>query len=190
MTLSDEPMKTAIGPASEKWGWFVALGVLLLILGVIALGNLFVATIASVYFIGWLMLLAGVIEIVHAFGVKTWGRFFYWFLAGLIYAIAGFFAFYNPLLASAVLTLLLAAALLATGLLRIWIGIKTWSRSGSGWLVTAGVVTAIAGLLIAFQWPVNSVWVLGLFLAIDLTFQGWALIALGLALRKTGQAQA
>ena len=64
MTLSDEPMKTAIGSASEKWGWFVALGVLLLILGVIALGNLFVATIASVYFIGWLMLLAGVIEIV------------------------------------------------------------------------------------------------------------------------------
>jgi uncharacterized membrane protein HdeD (DUF308 family) len=184
MTLQADPLKNAIGPTRDKWGWFVALGVLLLVFGGIAFGNLFIATVASVYLVGWLMLFAGAVEIVHAFGVKSWGRFFYWLLSGLLYAVAGFFAFYNPVLASAVLTFLLAVALIAAGLLRAWVGYQHWTAKGSGWIVTAGVVTALAGLLIAMQWPVNSLWVLGLFLAIDLVFQGWTFIAFGLALKR------
>lgn len=184
MTFQDDALKNAIGSTRDKWGWFVALGVLLLIFGGIAFGNLFIATVASVYMIGWLMLFAGVVEIIHAFGVKTWGRFFYWLLSGLLYAVAGFFAFYNPLLASTVLTFLLAVALVASGLLRLWVGYQHWSEKGSGWIVTAGAVTALAGLVIAMHWPVNSLWVLGLFLAVDLVFQGWSFIAFGLALKR------
>ncbi|MER8395660.1 HdeD family acid-resistance protein [Mesorhizobium sp. M1340] len=184
MTVHSDAMKDAIGQTRAKWGWFVALGVLLLIFGGIAFGNLFIATVASVYVVGWLMLMAGVIEIIHAFGVKTWGRFFYWLLSGLLYAVAGFFAFYNPLLASAVLTFLLAVALLASGVLRAWVGYSHRPQPGWGWVVTAGVVSALAGLVIAMGWPVNSVWVLGLFLAVDLIFQGWTFIAVGLALKR------
>lgn len=184
MTLSGDALKNAIGPMRAKWGWFVALGVLLLVFGGIAFGNLFVATVASVYVIGWLMLMAGIVEIIHGFGVKTWGRFFYWLLSGLLYAVAGFFAFYNPLLASTVLTFLLAVALIASGLLRVWVGYQHREQKGSGWIITAGVVTALAGVIIAIGWPVNSIWVLGLFLAIDLVFQGWTFIAFGLALKK------
>ena len=184
MTFNADRLRGATSEMRAKWGWFVALGVLLLILGGIAFGNLFVATVASVYVVGWLMLLAGVIEIVHGFGVKSWGRFFYWLLSGLLYAIAGFFAFYNPLLASAVLTFMLAIALVASGLLRIWVGYQHKAEKGFGWIIAAGVITALAGLVIAMGWPVNSLWVLGLFLAIDLVFQGWTFIAFGLALKK------
>lgn len=173
-----------LGEARAKWGWFVALGALLLFFGCVALGNLFVATVASVYLVGSLMLVAGAFEIVHAFGVKSWGGFFWWIASGLLYAIAGFVAFYNPLLATAVLTFLLAASLMAAGVLRVWIGMKHRASSKSGWLIAAGVVTALAGLIIAIGWPVNSLWVLGIFLAIDLIFQGWTFIAFGLALRK------
>ena len=49
--------------------------------------------------------------------------------------------------------------------------------------MVAGVLTVLAGIVIAVGWPVNSVWVLGMFLAIDLMFQGWSYIAFGLALR-------
>jgi uncharacterized membrane protein HdeD (DUF308 family) len=184
MTLSSDALRDAIGQTRAKWGWFVALGVLLLIFGGIAFGNLFIATVASVYVVGWLMLMAGIVEIIHAFGVKTWGRLFYWLLSGLLYAIAGFFAFYNPVLASAVFTFLLAVALIAAGLLRIWVGYQHRAEQGSGWIIAAGVVTTLAGLVIAIGWPVNSLWVLGLFLAIDLIFQGWTFIAFGLALKK------
>jgi uncharacterized membrane protein HdeD (DUF308 family) len=71
MTLHGSAWDDAIRQTRAKWGWFVVLGVVLLILGGIAFGNLFIATVASVYVVGWLMLMAGVVEIVHAFGVRT-----------------------------------------------------------------------------------------------------------------------
>ena len=82
------------------------------------------------------------------------------------------------------LTLLLAISLVASGVLRAWVGLQHRPEKGWGWLVAAGVITALAGLVIASGWPVNSIWVLGMFLAIDLIFQGWSFIALGLALKK------
>ena len=131
------------------------------------------------------MIVAGIVEIVHAFGVKTWGKFILWLLSGVLYIVAGYLAFSNPLLATAVLTLFLAISLLASGLVRIWIGITSKNLEGWGWVVAGGVVTAIAGLIIFSGWPVNSLWILGLFLAIDLIFQGITYIGFGLALRRT-----
>ena len=168
----------------EKWGWFVALGIVMLIAGVIAALNLFMATVVSVFYVGARMLIGGVFQIVHAFSVKTWGRLAWWLLSGLVYAAAGIIAFANPLLASTVLTLLLAAALLAAGVLRIWVGLENRERQNWGWIVAAGVVTALAGVVIAIGWPINSLFILGMFLAIDLIFQGATMTAFGLALRR------
>ncbi len=171
----------------SKWAWFVGIGILLLLLGGIALGNLVLATVASVLFIGMLMLLGGIIEIVHAFGVTGWKSHLFWALSGLLYAAAGIVAFMNPILASTVLTFLLAAALLATGLVRIWSGYEArHNTTGWGWIVATGVLTALVGIVIALGWPVNSLWVLGAFLAIDLIFQGWSFIAFGLGLKGFG----
>lgn len=186
MTLTpdiSDVLKDRMGELRSKWGWFVALGALMLIVGIIALYNLLAATIASVYLVGIMMLFAGGFQIAHAFGVKTWGGFFLWLLGGLLYAFAGIVAFTNPLLASSVLTLLLAASLVASGVVRAWIGYKHWAHNGSGWIITAAIITALCGIVIAIGWPVNSLWVLGMFLAIDMMFQGWTAIALGLALK-------
>lgn len=174
----------ALREARAKWGWFVALGVLLLAAGVIALANLLTATVASVFVVGALMLIGGAGQIMHAFSVKSWGGFIWWLLSGVLYAASGVVAFMNPLLASAVLTFMLAAGLLASGALRVWVGFKERPNTGWGWVVAAGAITAILGLIIASGWPVNSLWVLGMFLAIDLIFQGWTFIAVGLALKK------
>ena len=91
--LNQSSLGAAASGIKGKWGWFVALGVGLLIFGGIAFAHLFVATVATVYYVGALMLVGGIIEIVHAFGVKTWGRFFFWLVSGIIYAVAGFIAF-------------------------------------------------------------------------------------------------
>lgn len=168
----------------EKWGWFVALGILMLIVGLIAMLNLFTATLVSVFYVGVLMLIGGIFQIVHAFSVKTWGSLLWWVVSGLVYAAAGVIAFVNPLLASSILTLLLAAALLVAGVMRIWVGFQDRERKNSGWIIAAGVVTALAGLIIAAGWPVNSLFVLGMFLAIDLIFQGASLTAFGMALKR------
>jgi len=181
-------VKDRIGEFHKRWGWFVGLGILLLLVGGVAIGNLLLATVASVYLVGFMMLVAGGFQIAQSFGVKDWGGFFWWLLSGLLYAAAGVVAYLNPLLASAVLTLLLAAGLLASGALRAWVGYQHRSNRRSGWIIASGVLTALTGLIIAIGWPVNSLWVLGMFLAIDLIFQGWTLIALGLAF-KAGAAR-
>ena len=187
MTLTPDISDTLRGQTGEiraKWGWFVALGIVMLIVGTMALGNLLVATVVSVYLVGFMMLIAGGFEIAHSFGVKSWGGFFLWLLGGLLYAVAGIIAFNNPLLASSVLTLLLAASLIASGVARAWIGYKHWSHNGSGWIIAAALITVLCGIVIAIGWPTNSLWVLGMFLSIDLIFQGWTCIALGMALKS------
>ena len=174
-------------PMSEMrggWGWFLALGIAFLVLGAIAFFNTLAATVASVYTVAALMLIGGAAQIAHAFGVRTWSGFFWWLAAGLIYALGGLFALFNPLLASAILTLLLASALIVGGALRIIVALRERPRRHWGWVLAAGIVTLLAGLVIALGWPVSSLWVLGMFLAVDLIFQGWALVAVALALKR------
>lgn len=175
-----EAVNIVIRPSlKEKWGWFVALGVALIMGGGIAFGNVMAATVASVYYVGMIMLIGGVLHLMQAFRVKKWESVFYWILSGACYTVAGVFAFLNPLLASAALTLLMAVALIVAGALRIWTGFRLRPLEGWGWIALGGVVTLLAGLIIAAGWPVNSLWILGLFLAIDLVMQGLALIAFG-----------
>ncbi|MDK1488864.1 HdeD family acid-resistance protein [Sinorhizobium sp. 7-81] len=162
-----------------KWAWFVALGVLLIMCGGIAFGNLFMATVGSVYYIGAIMLVGGLLNLAHAFQVRGWESIVYWVLSGACYAAAGLFAFINPVLASSVLTFLMAVALIVAGCSRLWVGFKLRPLAGWGWIVIGGLVTLVAGLVIAGGWPVNSLWILGLFLAVDLVMQGLALIAFG-----------
>jgi uncharacterized membrane protein HdeD (DUF308 family) len=170
--------------ARHQWGWFVALGVLLLVCSLIAFGNIFAATVVSIYFVGLMMLIGGVAYLVHAFQVRTWQHVLFWALSGVLYLIAGILAFTNPLFASAILTLMLAFSLTIAGVLRIFVGSKLKSGRGWGWIVFSGIVTILAGVVIAIGWPVNSLWILGLFLAIDLLFQGWTLIAFGFTIRN------
>ena len=175
-----ENVDLALKPSlREKWGWFVALGVALIMGGGIAFGNAMAATVASVYYVGIVMLIGGGLHLANAFRVKTWESVFYWIFSGACYTVAGVFAFLNPLLASTALTFLMAVALIVAGGLRVWTGFKLRPLDGWGWIALGGVVTLLAGLIIAAGWPFNSLWILGLFLAIDLVMQGLALIAFG-----------
>lgn len=179
---------TEFGPlrhdARSKWGWFVALGIVFVVLGSLAFGNLLVATAASVFYIGALMIVGAAANIIHAFQVKSWTSFSGWLLSGLLYGAAGITAFSNPLLAASVLTLILAYALIISGLLRIWSSTQMRAHAGWGWVTASGFVTLLAGVVFVMGWPINTLWLLGMLLAIDLTFQGFITLALGLTLRS------
>lgn len=167
-----------------KWGWFVALGLLFILLGVVALGNLLAATVATVFYIGAVIAVAGIFQILHAFANKNWGAFFLWLLAGLCYAVAGVMIVMNPTLASVGLTLMFAVLTIVSGLMRLVVGFKARGENGTGWFIASAVLTTIAGVIFLLGWPVNSLWLLGLLLAIDLIFQGVSLVALGWQLRS------
>ncbi len=167
-----------------NWGWFVALGIAFVILGFIALAHVLVSTIATALYVGALILVGGVIQVIHAFRVQGWGRFFYWLLAGLLYVVAGGLIMYNPLLGAGVITLLIGVALAVEGIFRIAAGIGSRGTGGWGWIVFSGLITLLLGAIIIAQWPVNSVYILGLFLGIDLIVNGVGTFFFGLALRQ------
>ena len=127
----------------------------------------------------------GVAEIIAAFSVKTWGKFLLWMLLGVLYVAAGMIAIMNPLLAAAYLTLMLGFALVFGGVLRIFLAFQMKSAGGPwGWVVLSGLITLLLGAMIIAQWPASSLFVLGVFLGIDLIFIGAGWITMGLALKK------
>ena len=168
-----------------KWGWIVALGIVFLIAGVIALGSVVAATETAVLVVGIMMLMGGVAEIIAAFGVKSWGKFLFWLLLGVLYVAAGVIAIMNPHLAATYLTLMLGFALVFGGVLRVFLAFQMKSAGGPwGWVVLSGLITLLLGCMIIAQWPASSLFVLGIFLGIDLIFIGAGWITMGLALKK------
>jgi uncharacterized membrane protein HdeD (DUF308 family) len=173
-----------LAPLRAKSGWIIGLGVVYSIAGFIALGSVAMATVATVFIVGIMMLLAGVAEIISAFQVKSWGKFVLWILLGILYVVAGFATFENPLLAAAILTLVLGVSLIVSGIMRIVLAFGMKQGMPWMWIVLSGVITFLLGAIILAHWPVSSVYVLGLFLGIDLVFAGAGWIGLGLGLRR------
>ncbi|WP_424140574.1 HdeD family acid-resistance protein [Roseomonas chloroacetimidivorans] len=183
-TVSDlHSLEGALGRIRSNWLWFIALGIGLVLLSLVAFANLFVTTLATIFMLGILMLAAGVAHILLAIRGRKSRRFWAWMLSGLLYTAAGILVIANPLLASTVTTLFIAVALLVAGAGRLWVGLDSSAGRDKAWFVVSGVLTMLTGLLIATGWPVNSLWVVGLFLAIDLLIQGCAYASFGLALR-------
>jgi uncharacterized membrane protein HdeD (DUF308 family) len=180
------PAGADIAPLRAKWGWIVGLGVVYLIAGFVALGSVMMATVASVFVVGVMMIVAGIAEIINAFQLKGWGKFLIWALLGVLYIVAGFVTLQNPLLAAALLTLILGASLIASGLVRIFLAFSMKRESPWIWVLLSSVVTLLLGLLILAHWPISSVYVLGIFLGVDLVMAGAAWIGLGFALHRGG----
>jgi uncharacterized membrane protein HdeD (DUF308 family) len=187
MTSTSDTVRTTASdtaPLRAKWGWIVALGVVYLIAGFIALGSVAMATVVSVLVVGIMMIVAGVAEVFSAFQIKTWGKFLLWVLLGVLYIVGGFVTFQNPLLAAVLLTLILGASLVVSGIMRIVLAFSMKRETPWIWVALSGVITLLLGLLILARWPVSSLYILGLFLGIDLIMAGAGWIGLGFGLRR------
>jgi uncharacterized membrane protein HdeD (DUF308 family) len=183
-TLINSQVSSDTAPLRAKWGWIVALGVVYLVAGFIALGSVVMATVASVLVVGVMMVIAGVAEVFSAFQIKNWGKFLLWVLLGVLYIVAGFVTFENPLLAAALLTLILGASLVASGIMRTILAFSMKRETPWIWVLLSAVITLLLGLLILAHWPVSSLYILGLFLGIDLIMAGAGWIGVGLSLRR------
>jgi uncharacterized membrane protein HdeD (DUF308 family) len=178
-----ENLRRVIESLRPRWRWIVALGVLIASMGGAALILVVSATIASVYTIAVFMIVAGAAEIATGLGAKSWRRFAAWILAGLAYIVVAVFALAQPLIAAAFFTLLLGAGMIATGVVRAYLGAHLGAPL-RGPVLFAGVLTAVVGVLIVAGWPADSFMILGVLLGLDLTFWGAAWIGFGLRLRR------
>ncbi|KDN10399.1 MULTISPECIES: HdeD family acid-resistance protein [unclassified Gilliamella] len=168
----------------EKSSWFILVGVILIILGSLALGYQFTATVFSVYFIGSLILMAGIAQALHSFRIKGFSQSALWAVMGVLYIFIGLMSFFQPVAVSSALTLVISFLLIMSGFTQIFAAMNNRNLPRWGWVLTSGIITLILGFMIIAGWPYDSLWVLGMFLGIDLIFQGWAYVAIGFALKK------
>jgi uncharacterized membrane protein HdeD (DUF308 family) len=168
-----------------KWAAITAFGVLLVVLGFAALVFSLFATIVTVTLNGVLFLVAGAAEIGIGMHARDWGRFFLWVIGGLFYIAAGALCVVNPILASTVLTLFLGAGLIAAGVMRAYLATQLPADHPRTLVFLAAAVTILLGLIIVIHWPLDSVYVLGTLLGVDLLFHGvgWASFGMGLQAR-------
>jgi uncharacterized membrane protein HdeD (DUF308 family) len=183
-TLQNPRTGLDTAPLRAKWGWIVALGIVYVVAGFVALGSIVTATVASVFVVGVMMIVSGVAELINAFQIKSWGKFLIWAMLGVLYIIAGFVTFENPLFAALLLTLMLGASLAASGVVRIILAFNMKREMPWIGVALSGVITLLLGLLILARWPINSVYILGLFLGIDLIMAGAGWMALGFGLHR------
>jgi uncharacterized membrane protein HdeD (DUF308 family) len=164
------------------WAWFLCLGVALVLMGAAAVSYAALATAVMVVVLGYLLLAGGIVEIVNTFLAGTWRGFFLHLLGGIVHLDLGGFMIDRPERTAEVLTVVLAVAFMVGGLFRI-AGAVTRRFAGWPWVLLNGVVTPALGVLIWRQWPESAYWVIGLFAGIDLIFNGWSWIMLGLTVR-------
>jgi uncharacterized membrane protein HdeD (DUF308 family) len=120
-----------------------------------------------------------VLSAAHAFWRKQWRGFFLDLVTGVLYAVAGFLMVAEPLAAAASLTLLIAMLLLIGGIFRIVVALSG-HLDHWGWVLLNGVITAALGVMIWRQWPSSALWVIGMFIGIEMIFYGWSLVMLSL----------
>ncbi len=181
------PLSLGIEEVREHRGWFLVWGIVLIVLGSIALSSAFLMTLLSVIFLGWILIIGGLFAIIHALVRRRWHGFFLNLLAGVLYVVAGFLMVTNPAMAAVTLTLLIAMLLVVIGIFRLFVAFSL-PLHHRGWVVLSGIISIVLGAMIWDSWPVSGLWVIGMFIGIDLIFAGWTEVMLSLVAGRTAPA--
>src|SRR5262245_24068399 len=172
----------------RNWGWYMALGIALGVLGVFAICYSFLTTLVSVVVFGWVLIFSGIVEAIQAFRVRRWGGFFLHLLAAVLEIGVGALVIAKPLAGALGLTVLLAAYLIVGGVFRIIAALSLDFR-GAGWLAVSGAISFILGLALAYYTPRAALWFIGLCVGVDLMMHGAAWFAFALMARRLPESE-
>jgi uncharacterized membrane protein HdeD (DUF308 family) len=177
----DNPLIAGLEEVRSSWGWFLALGILLIILGVACIVYDVTATLTTVLVFGWLLLISGVFALVHAFTIGSWGGFFLFLLSALLRGVTGYLLVRYPVSGAEGLTLVLGSFFIVGGLFRA-IGSGMAKFPSWGWTVFSGVVSVALGIMVLWQWPSTGLWFIGLAVGVDLVVDGVAVSSFAAAI--------
>jgi len=181
--LNYDPAVAGIERIHKSWGWFLVLGIALVVLGIGCTAFNVTATVASVAVFGWLLLISAVLQLVHAFQTGTWSGTLLNLLSALFRGLTGFLLIRYPVMGAEALTVVLASFFIVSGLFRaIASGIVKLPRWG--WVVFSGVITAVLGFILLAQMPISGIWFIGFAIGVDMIFDGIATIAFAAAVHR------
>ena len=163
-------------------GWFVALGIALIVLGAVCIIGNVTATLATILAFGWLLMVGAVLSLIQAFRVRNWSGFFLYFLSALLRGVTGYLLIRYPYAGEVGFTVVLASFFIVGGIFRS-VGASMLQFARWGWTVLSGILSLALGVMLLVQLPVSSLWFIGLAIGIEFIFDGVSFIALGSALR-------
>lgn len=179
----DNPLIAGMEEIRGSWGWFLALGILLTLLGVACIVFDITATFTTVLVFGWMLLISGIFALVQAFTAGTWSGFFLFLLSALFRAVTGYFLIRNPVMGAETLTLVLASFFIVGGLFRaIGSGMAKFPRWG--WAVFSGIVSVVLGVMLFRQIPISGIWFIGFAIGVDLVCDGVAVTSFATAIHS------
>ena len=165
------------------WGWFVGFGVVLVVLGVIALWNAVDATLVTAFLVGLALVVGGVVEVIGAFAVeRSFGMRILHGVLGVLYVLGGIYMMANPTFGAITLAIVISVMLIADGVVKLWFA---FTRE-SGHRVLLGVIGAIDILLGIWLWtgiPVSAL-AIGFYVGFMLVMAGVTWIVLGFQARS------
>lgn len=175
------PDAVAVVKQGSKWG--IVWGVLLVILGMLAIAEPFLAAVALATFVAWLLVFVGVVHVALAFHSHS-GKALAWkLLVGVAYLFIGGYLLFRPVLGVASLTLMLAFLFLVEGVLDFMLWWKSRSVQGAFWILVDSIITLVLGGMIYIHWPSSSFYAIGTLLGISLIISGVTRMMLSLAVR-------
>ncbi len=172
------------GDVKKNWGYLLALGILNIVLGTIGLILIPIMTVTTIIFFGSLMIVGGVFQIIQTFKTRKWQSILLHLSIGILYLLGGIATVFNPIAASAILTLILAVSIIVSGISRIFISIQQRFLKNWGLSVLGGVFTIILGIMILSQWPLSSLWAFGMLISIEMLINGWTNIFLAISIKN------
>jgi uncharacterized membrane protein HdeD (DUF308 family) len=179
--LAQYPLIAGIEEIRNSWGWFLALGILLMFIGAACIVGDVTATFATVLIFGWLLLISGIFALVQAFRTMNWSGFFLYLLSALFRGFTGYLLIRYPLAGAASFTLILATFFVVGGLFRA-IGAGQMKFPRWGWSVFSGIVSVGLGVMLLSQMPVSSIWFIGFAIGVDLIVDGASLVGFATAI--------
>lgn len=170
----------------NQWWCFLMLGIALVVLGTICIVEPLVPSLASVVMLGFLLMAAGITQIVSAFWSGRWSGMLLHVLIGVLYVVVGYMIVDAPVVNMVLITKFIAIFLVVSGAFRIVSALVVRFQDW-GWALLNGGVTLLLGIIINRQLPEASLWVIGLFIGIEMVFNGWAWVMLSLGLRAVAK---
>ncbi len=152
--------------------WGIAVGILLIILGIVGIALPFATAIALSLLFGWLFILGGVAQLVYAVLSRRAGAFIWKLLLGLFYLLGGIFVLFSPGIAALTLSLILAISILGQSVIQVITAFQMRPEQGWSWVLFSGITGIILGILIFAQGPASAVWLLGIWFGLNLFSDG------------------
>jgi uncharacterized membrane protein HdeD (DUF308 family) len=188
--MSTEPQTASFGPFQlelqqlrDHWVLLLVLGIAMVIIGVACMACSFVATLATATFFGTVLFVGGVVHIVNAVTCRNWRGFFVHLVAGVLYGVVGLIMMNHPVATAAGITIMLAAAFMVVGIIRIIVA-AVERFQGWFWVLLNGFIDLLLGLFIWRHFPEDAFWIIGLFVGIDLILAGWTWVILAISVRS------